>query len=437
MNALKPTLMAVSLFAAIAYPAAADNLMDIYQAARLQDPTYASAAATYQANIEAYPQARAALLPQVSATGATTWNDSKTDLFAGGTANSQYNTNSLVVTAKQSLYNQANYAALEQGKLTVDLAEIQLKSAKQSLILRVAQAYFNVLAAMDKITYINQQKAAISQQLAQAKASFEVGTATITDTNEAQAKYDLMIATEIAAQNDLAIKQETLRQLAGKPFNGVAPLVNTNRINLKGSNLDWQNTAQQDSLAVKAGLIQKSIAEEEIKRVKAGHLPTLDLVANSGRSTTHGSSSPGRTNYNNIGLQLTIPIYSGGSVTSQSRAAVAKDEAARQDLEAARRSALQDANTSYLGVVSGEAQVKALEQALVSADSVLKSTKLGQEVGVRTNIDVLNAQQSYFSAQNDLSAARYSYLLSYLSLKSVAGQLDEADVAEINQRLGN
>ena len=430
------TLIALSLSLAGAATAQASDLLEVYQAARQQDPTFASAKATYEANLEKYPQAKSVLLPQVSLSANTTWNQVNSDPFSGSSSTSRYNSNGIGVTAKQSLYNGENDATVAQGRLTVDLAEVQLKAAKQELILRTAQAYFDALTAQDNVFYIQQQKRAISQQLAQAQKSFEVGTATITDTNEAQARFDQTTAQEIAAQNDLNVKLEALRQLTGGPLTPLATLKNTAALQLSGANDAWQQQAQESGLDIQAKQIQKSITAEDIRKNKAANYPTVDLVANVGKNTTHGSSQPGESRYNNIGIQLTIPLYTGGGLSSKSRESVSRDEAARQDVETARRNAILGANSAYLGVSSGAAQVKALEQALVSADSVLKSTQLGQEVGVRTNLDVLNAQQSYYSAQKDLSAARYAYLLSYLKLKAVAGKLDETDLQEINQRLG-
>jgi len=307
---------------------------------------------------------------------------------------------------------------------------------------RVAQAYFDVLASQDSLTFIQGQKVAIAEQLAQAKRNFEVGTATITDTHEAQARFDLATSQEIAAQSDLEIKKRTLQQIVGKFPEQLAPLKASIELTPPVPNAmeDWASAASTQSFSVRAQEAAVEVAVREIERVRAGHLPTLNLVGNagvnnSGLSTTATVNSAADTTTYNIGLQLAVPLYSGGNVSSLVRQAVASRDKAQQDLEGARRTSALAARQSFLGVTNGMAQVKALEAALVSSRSALDSNKLGYEVGVRINIDVLNAQQQVFSTLRDLSRARYDTILNGLRLKAASGTLTDGDVEDINRLL--
>jgi outer membrane protein len=308
---------------------------------------------------------------------------------------------------------------------------------------RVAQAYFDVLASQDSLAFIQGQKVAIAEQLAQAKRNFEVGTATITDTHEAQARFDLATSQEIAAQSDLEIKKRTLQQIVGKFPEQLAPLKANIELNAPTPNAmeDWASAASAQSFSVRAQEASVEVSVREIERLRAGHLPTLNIVGNagvnsSGLSTSAQVNTAADTTSYNLGLQLAIPIYAGGNVNSLVRQAVANREKAQQDLESTRRTSALSARQSFLLVTNGMAQVKALEAALLSSRSALDSNKLGYEVGVRINIDVLNAQQQVFSTLRDLSRARYDTILNGLRLKAAAGTLADGDVEEINRLLG-
>jgi outer membrane protein len=322
-------------------------------------------------------------------------------------------------------------------------AEATFGQALQDLIVRVSQAYFDVLGAQDTLATIQAQKIAISEQLAQAKRNFEVGTATITDTHDAQARYDLATSQEISAQNDLEIKRRTLQQITGKDPEGLTPLRPSIQLSPPQPNAmeQWVQSAEQQSYTVRIQEAGVEIADREVERLRGGHYPSLNLVGNVGKSsqsigTTGVTNTPQDATIRNIGLQLAIPLYSGGSVNSQVRQAIANLEKARQDLEASRRSAALSARQSYLGVTNGIAQVKALEAALVSSQSALDSNKLGYEVGVRINIDVLNTQQQLYTAMQNLSKARYDTIVNGLRLKAAAGSLVNEDVEVVNRLLG-
>ncbi len=437
-----PLSLAVALSAV---PARAADLLQIYRDALANDATYASARATRDAGLESLPQGLAPILPTVNATAFT--QDNRNNIsFRGAAPDSQRqgNSNGFTVTLTQPLFNWQNIQAYKEAGFKAAQAEATFGQATQDLIVRVAQAYFDVLASQDSLAFIQGQKVAISEQLAQAKRNFEVGTATITDTHEAQARFDLATSQEIAAQSDLEIKKRTLQQIVGKFPERLEPLKPNIELNPPKPNSmeDWATAAASQGYPVRAQEAALEIAVREIERTRAGHLPTLNIVGSTGSSSSSISTS---TSINNnasdatssaISLQLAIPLYAGGNVSSLVRQAVANREKAQQDLEGARRTAALSARQSYVGVTNGMAQVKALEAALVSSRSALDSNKLGYEVGVRINIDVLNAQQQVFSTLRDLSRARYDTILNGLRLKSASGTLGEADVEEVNRLLG-
>lgn len=426
----KPLFLALSL--ALAPAAHAANLSDVYRDALAYDAQYASARAAYQAGQEKSVQGRAGLLPNVNVSGNARYQN--VDATYG---EDSFPSNSIGVNAAQPLFRKQNSVQYEQSKNQVKIAEMQFKAAEQDLILRVAQAYFDVLQSQDNIAFIGAQKAAITEQLAAAKRNFEVGTATITDTHEAQARYDLAVAQEIAEQNTLNIRVRALEKLIGKPAGTLDSLVDNKLLKTESGSLDeWAARAADGNLQAEIQRISKAIADQEVERNRAGHLPTLDAVAG---YTSNNNQSFGTgtidTKIAMIGLELNLPIYQGGLTSSRVREAVANQEKARQDLENATREAGLQARQAWLNVNSGIARVQALEQALVSTRAQLDSTKLGLDVGVRTNLDVLDAEQQVLSARRDLAGARYAYLLSGLALKAAVGTLSPADLAEIDLHL--
>jgi outer membrane protein len=434
-----------------AVPACAADLLQIYRDALANDASYASARATRDAGLEILPQGLAQILPTVNATGFAQAN--RADITFREVAGAPTPTipeshrvgptTGFTVTLTQPLFNWQNFQVYKEAGFKAVQAEALFGQATQDLIVRVAQAYFDVLASQDSLAFIQGQKVAIAEQLAQAKRNFEVGTATITDTHEAQARFDLATSQEIAAQSDLEIRKRTLQQIVGRFPERLEPLRPNIELNPPKPNAmeDWASAASSQSYPVRAQEAALEVAVREIDRVRAGHLPTLNLVGNAGvnsagLSTAAQLNSATDSTIYNIGLQLAIPLYAGGNVSSLVRQAVANREKAQQDLESARRTAALGARQSFLGVTNGMAQVKALEAALVSSRSALDSNKLGYEVGVRINIDVLNAQQQVFSTLRDLSRARYDTILNGLRLKSASGTLTDGDVEDINRLLG-
>ncbi len=429
---LKPLTLALTL--ALAPAAHAANLSDVYRDAQAYDAQYAAAKAALAAGQEKTAQGRAGLLPQVSLAGNVTRNHVDSSL-AGGDVD--YTGNGASINASQPLFRKQNWVVFEQAQNQTRIAGVQFKLAEQDLILRVAQAYFDVLQSQDNIAFIEAQKAAISEQLASAKRNFEVGTATITDTHEAQARYDLAVAQEIAEQNTLNIRLRTLEKLIGKPAGALDTLVEPAQFKAEAGSIDdWAERASKGNLQAEIQRIAKAIADQEVERNRAGHYPTLDAVAGySINNNQNFGTIQADTRTASLGLQLSLPIYQGGLVSSQVREAVANQEKARQDLEAATRDAGLSARQAWLNVESGVARVRALEQALTSSKAQLDSTKLGLQVGVRTSLDVLNAEQQVLSARRDLAGARYAYLLSGLSLKAAVGSLGPDDLTAIDQYL--
>jgi outer membrane protein len=424
--------------------AGAADLLETFHAAQANDPVFASARATRQAGQENLPQGRSLLMPSVNLSANTTYNDQTVRYNPESPpllrdSENRYNSHGYGVSLVQPLFRQQNWLAYSEAELQVAQSEAQFGIAEQDLMLRVAQAYFDVLIAQDGVQLVEAQKTAISEQLEQARRNFEVGSATITDTLEAQARYDLTGAQEIAARNNLEIKRSALQQLINAMPKDLKPLGKDFKLEApQPADMEkWVANALANNLQLAIAQAGAAIAEKEVARNRSGHYPTVDLVANYSQNTANGGSFGVGTDSTNksIGLQLNMPLFQGGSVSSRWREAEANRERANQDLENARRSVAQQTRQAYLGVASGIAQVKALQQALASGESVLEASKLGFEVGVRTNLDVLNAQQQLFSTRRDLYQAQYNYLISQLRLKAAAGSLGEEDLNKVNQTL--
>ncbi|MFZ6689676.1 TolC family outer membrane protein [Undibacterium sp. SXout11W] len=437
-NPVIAALLAGALFSAQANAA---DLLQIYKDALANDAQFASARASQVAGLEKATQGRAGLLPTVALSGSDTRTNSNyaSDNRLVGGSGTNY-TNNVQLNLVQPLFRWANWQQYEQGKLSVVVSDAQFSQAQQDLIVRVAQAYFDVLTAQDNLITLHAQQVAISEQLASAKRNFEVGTATITDTHEAQARYDLVIAQEFAGQSDLQIKRSALQQIIGKEAGDLSMLkVGIKLDGPKPERIeDWVSSAEQQNFNVVASQVAVEIAKRTIEINRAGHYPTVDLVAGRARNSAGGQgglNGNGVSTGNSIGVQWSVPIFSGFSVNSRVTEAIALEDKARNDLEAARRAAALGARQAYVGVTSGLAQVKAYEAAEISSQSALDSNKLGYQVGVRINIDVLNAQQQLYTTRQTLAKARYDTIMSGLRLKAASGILKEDDLAQINMLL--
>ncbi len=440
---MKLPLSLIVMFALTGAAQSAD-LLQVYRDAAGFDAQYAAARAARAAGLEKLPQGRAGLLPTLGLSANTTWNDiESTSRSTGVTTGRDYNSNGWNVALSQPLFRWQNWIGFKQSELAVALAEMQFAQAGQDLILRVSQAYFDVLLAQETLATANAQKVAFAEQLEAAKRNFEVGTATITDTHEAQARHDLAAATEIAAENDLAVKRQALRTLTGKEahtFNGLKGLRPGVQIGApQPADIgQWVSSAETGNLGVQIAQTNLDVSGREIEKQRAGHYPTLDLVATHGKTGSGFSSTTGSgvdTKSSTIGLQLAVPLFAGGAVSSKEREAAALNEKARADLDNARRQASLGAKQAYLGVNAGLAQVRALEAGVASSRLAVESNKLGYEVGVRINIDVLNAQSQLFDTQQKLAKARLDTLIAQLRLKSAAGTLSETDLAALNALL--
>jgi outer membrane protein len=431
-------LCLVLLTGIICSPASnASNLMDIYHEALEKDAQYQSARAAYQAVQEKIAQGRAGFLPNINLSFTRQVQEVDTTLGPSVTIQNR----GLVLSATQPIVRFENFIIYAQAKTQVSQAESQFVIAAQDLILRVAQAYFNVLDAQVDVEVAEAQKEAIHKQLEQAKRNFEVGIATIVDTNEAQARFDLTLSQEIAAQNGLEISKRTLQGIINRFPEQLARTheVTADLPALRYGGMDeWVNVAELQNFALKVQQAAYELAAQEVKKVWTQHYPTVDLVAQYSDQTGVGGAITGRgidLTSKSIGVQVNLPIFQGGSTQSRVREAVANQEKARHDLENAHRNTVLQVRQHYLNVTNGIAQVKALTQALISSKTQLDSTMLGQEVGVRTEVDVLNAQQQFYSARRDLAKAYHGYLMSRLRLSAEAGELDEEVLQQINAML--
>jgi outer membrane protein len=420
----------------LAIDAQAMTLLDAFNAAQAYDSQLASARGARDAAYEKSTQGFAGLLPTVSATANI--NRINTHLTTTGIDRTiDYTQEVYQLQLRQPIYNRNNFDLYEQSKLQVNAGEIQFEQARNDLALRVAQAYFDVLASQDVISFLGAQKMAITEQLESAKRNFEVGTATITDTHEAQARFDLALAQEIAAQNDLEVKRNAFAVITGQiplELHSLRPGVKLSSPQ-PSSMGQWVQSAETGNFSVIVQGLLADIAKLEISRNRAGHLPTLDGVATQSQRKDLTFTSPTTNTTTAVGLQLTIPLFAGFSTTSKIREAISLENQARANLDTAKRNAMQSARAAYLGVQSGLSQIRALEAAEVSSNSALESNKLGYDVGVRINIDVLNAQQQLYSTRRDLAKARYDTLINGLRLKAAAGTLGEVDLAELNALL--
>jgi outer membrane protein len=430
--------LTLALTAAFASSAQAQSLLSLFETARSYDATYKAAQYQYTANLAKGDQAKALLLPIVGL--AATVNKTDVELLAAAqtvTAQSK----SATLSASQPLYRPANMASYQQGQRQLALAAVQLKAAEQDLMVRLSQAYFDVLISRESLDFVKAQKVAVAEQLAAAKRNFEVGTSTITDTREAQARYDLVVAQEIAADNDLRIKRLALNQLVG--LNNIEPKSLSAQAKLtapESQSLDqWVQKSSEFNTSVIQTRAALDIAKLETTKAEAGHKPTLDLVA--GYTPTRYKNGRGinssqlDSNANSVSLSFNMPLFAGFATQNRIKETVALEDKARSDLEAAERAVAQATRTAFFGLQSGIGQVNALKAAEDSSQSALDANKLGYQVGVRINIDVLNSQSQLFQTKRDLAKARYDVLLGQLKLNQAAGTLTEADLASINALL--
>ncbi len=435
MNTFQLLPLSLAIFGGLALPVQAQSLVEMYESARGYDASYQSARSLYDATVFKGEQARAAILPSASlGMGVNlTQVSSDNDNFDRGHFGSQ----SATLSASQPLYRPANQATAEQGERQKQFAQAQLAAAEQDLIVRVSQGYFDVLTAGDNLTFVRAQKTAVAEQLASAKRNFEVGTSTITDTREAQARFDLVVAQEIAAENDLRVKKLALDQLTGKT--DAAPKALAVPILIAPVTPDdvgrWVSRSEEVHPSIRQAQLGLEVAELETKKAKAGNLPTLDLVGSYNVTLNNGTASSladYRSNVAAVGLSFNLPLFAGFAIQNRIKETLSLEDKAHADLDAAKRGVAQATRTAFFGVQSGLGQVRALEAAEASSQSALDANKLGYQVGVRINIDVLNSQSQLYDTKAKLAKARYDVLLGGLKLRQANGTLQAEDLQGLN-----
>lgn len=447
MNKLKKWLVVLACSTVpLAAAAQEKTLFEVYELALTNDAQYQAAKYQYESAQQATPIARSALLPQISASAQSfeyrTKTDSASDLYDGI---NQYNNTGFGLNLTQSIFHNDQWMALKQAKASVAQAEAQYKATLQDLIVRTTQAYFDVLAAEDNLRFAVAEREAVGRQLEQSQKRFEVGLIAITDVKESQASYDSALATEIRAKNQIDITREALAVLTGqfieniKPLSPDLPLVTPKPDDIQA----WVDQSLSQNLSFLAAQMAAKASNYGVKIARSGHYPYLDLVAGYDHSDYNYSETASQLSVDrtidggNIGVQLTLPLYSGNRVTAQTSQAAADYNAALQNLEYSRRSTIQAARSSFLNVKTGVSEVQALKQSLESSRVSAEATQAGFQVGTRTAVDVLLTLRTTFQAERDYALSRYNYILNYMKLKQAAGTLTEADINTVNKLLTN
>ncbi len=430
--------------------AQANELMRAYDLAVQNDATFRAAQFGRDAAVEAKPQARAALLPQLQASYNYGYVDTtgsveqpEVNPGTGEVVNvsreiANYGTDeTLSVTLNQSIFSLENWRRLQQADSQIALAEAVLRSESQNLMVRTAEAYFGVLSALDSLRSSQAEKAAVERQLEQAKRRFDVGLSAITDVQEAQARYDLTVATELEAQQALSFAREALAEITKAPADRLSLLREEIPLPAPNPNSaeDWVTAAKEGNLALMIAQFNLDVAAREVQVAKAVHLPTLGAQGSYQDNTSESGSFPQDTRSTAAFVGVTLPIFSGGVMQSRVRQAIATREQRDSQREAQARAVERNARNAYQAVITGISRVNALNQAVKSSATALEASETGLEVGTRTAVDVLNAQQQFYVAQRNFFQSRYDYLLNVLRLKAVAGRLGSADLAEVDKLL--
>ncbi len=415
-----------TLIAVIHTTANAGDLLEAYRAALQNDPVFQSAEYRQLAATEGRPQARSVLLPQIVLGANIARND--TDSDQGGS----FGSDGIDLTLTQTLYRHANYVALSQADLRIEQAEAEYGAARQSLLLRTAERYFAILAASDNLEFAGSEKNAIKRQLEQAERRFEVGLIAITDVKEAQARFDLAVAQEIAADNQLATAHEAMRVLTGAYQKSLLPLDEQSPLKAPSPKKieAWVDTARENNLSLRVVRLDTEIAKKSVELERAARLPDTSLIGS--YSNKHNDGLTGDSELSQIRIQVSVPLYTGGLIGSRIREANANFELARLLQDTERRSTEQQTRDTYRNVLAGISRIKALKQALISTQSGAEATKAGFDVGTRTAVEVLTVLRETFRAQADYSAARYDYILDTLRLKQAAGILSLVDIEKVN-----
>jgi outer membrane protein len=438
MKKLLPLFISAAL-GSISVSAYADSLAQIYDLAKQNDPQLLSVAAQRDQAFEAITTSRSALLPQINLTAGYNLTRGDTEYDSSALSDTSNDSNALTagINFSQELYNRASWITLDTAEKTARQADATYAATQQSLILRVSQAYFEVLRAQDNLVFVRAEKAAVGRQLEQTKQRFEVGLSAITDVHDAQAQYDAVLADEVLAENDLINSYESLREITGQEHKNLNVL-DTARFSASGSNSPAEaliEEAKAKNLSLLSSRISQDIARDNISLASSGHLPTLTLDG----GYNYGDNSHSERDYTvdnaNIGVNLALPLYTGGRVTSQTKQAEYAYVAASEDLEAQYRSVVKDVRAQNNNINASIGALKAYEQSVVSAKSALEATEAGFDVGTRTIVDVLDATRRLYDANRNLSNARYDYIISGLQLSQAVGTLSEQDILNIDAGL--
>lgn len=439
MKKLLPILIGLSLtgFSAMSQ---AENLLQVYQQARLSNPDLRRSAANRDAAFEKINEARSPLLPQLGLGADYTYNNGFRD---NDGIDSNVTSGSLQLT--QTIFDMSRWRALTLQEKTAGVQDVTYQTDQQTLILNTATAYFNVLSAIDALSYTEAQKQAVYRQLDQTTQRFNVGLVAITDVQNARSQYDTVLANEVTARNNLDNAVEQLRQVSGNYYPQLASLnIDSFKTNKPDNVNALLKEAENRNLSLLQARLSQDLAREQIRYAETGHLPTLGLTASSSISDTSYSGSNTSTaanadrniGQNSVGLSFNLPIYSGGSVTSQVKQAQYNFVSASEQLESAHRSVIQTVRSSWNNVNASISSIKAYEQAVVSAQSSLDASEAGYAVGTRTIVDVLDATTTLYNAKQQLSSARYNYLINQLNIKAALGTLNEQDLVALNTTLG-
>ncbi len=431
MKKLLPLFISAAL-GGLSTNAFADTLAEIYNQAKENDPTLLSASANKDAAFEAINSTRASLLPQIALSAG--YDISRGDANSVSNDSDGWNAG---INFTQELYNRSSWINLATAEKSARQADASYAAVQQALILRVSQAYFEVLRAQDNLEFVQAEKAAVGRQLEQTKQRFEVGLSAITDVHDAQAQFDAVLADEVLAENSLVNSYEGLREITGQEHANL-DVLDTERFSASKTQTaidELVKEAQQKNLSLLSARITQDIAKDNIKNAEAGHLPSLDLTG--GYNLTDHSKDSGdvETDAFTLGLGLSVPLYTGGAVTSATKQAEFGYVAASQDLEAVYRSVVKDVRAQNNNINASIGALRAYEQTVISAQSALEATEAGFDVGTRTIVDVLDSTRRLYDANKNLSNARYDYILSVLQLRQAVGTLSEQEIIDINNGL--
>jgi outer membrane protein len=423
---MKKTLLSLLISVGMTSSAYADSLFEVYQQALQNDPSTLQSKANKEAAFIGIDRSRASLLPQISASLSANKSYGDSDSSSNGAG----------ISLRQSIYDQSNWIAVDRAELVASRADTIYAQSMQNLIVRTVNNYFNTLQAKDDLEFAKAEKRAIERQLEQTKQRFEVGLTAITDVHEAQAQYDTSVASEISAENGVENNLEALREITGRYYSSLNSL-NTETFSAampSPANInDWLKLADEFNLQLVASNTSVDIAKFDIKSARSDHMPTVSLSASANSNDNDNLTE--RSNTYGIGLSVSVPIYSGGRTTANVDSAKQLFIADSEERERIHRQVIRSVRSNFNDVKSSIARIKAFEQSVVSAESALKATEAGFDVGTRTIVDVLNSTRNVFNARRNLSRVRYGYVTSVMDLKLAAGKLSEQDVKDIDQAL--